>query len=411
MISSTRSSESASRSSWKFASSVISLSSIPSCSVSTSLTRSKTSSLDAAMSPLLRVGHQERADFNTYLGGNLLRSAGLLADGGGQPADDVVLDSPRRKANRVGDRAARGVAVRDHREAPQSQQVRAAVGVGIEALAHPARGRPDQEPTELPAGRGGDLRTKRVEQRLDRPLEELQADVAGEAVANDDVGGALEQLAALDVAAEPKLARLEQRVRLECEVVALLRLLSDRQEADVGLRDAEDLAREHGSHVRELEEVVGARVRVRARIDQHRRPASPGDRYGDRRPVYAANPAQLNEAGCEHRAGVPCRDDRVGAALPDEPARDHERALGLRADSLGRLLVHRDLVGRLDELESGAVETARADEDRLERRGARLECTCDDLLRRSVAAHGVDRDPHWTVYGAEVRSGSMSRPR
>src|SRR6266516_2014545 len=50
-ISSTRSSESATRSSWNEASSVISPSTTPSCSVRTSFTRSKTSSRDAAMSP------------------------------------------------------------------------------------------------------------------------------------------------------------------------------------------------------------------------------------------------------------------------------------------------------------------------------------------------------------------------
>src|ERR671934_824982 len=65
MISSTRSSESASRSSWKEASSVISFSSTPSCSVKTSFTRSNTSSRDAAMSPHLVVGAVERPDSNT----------------------------------------------------------------------------------------------------------------------------------------------------------------------------------------------------------------------------------------------------------------------------------------------------------------------------------------------------------
>src|SRR5207249_4345336 len=62
MISSTRSSESASRSSWKEASSLMSPSSTPSCSVSTSLTRSKTSSRDAAMSPHVGVGVVEGRD-------------------------------------------------------------------------------------------------------------------------------------------------------------------------------------------------------------------------------------------------------------------------------------------------------------------------------------------------------------
>src|SRR6266540_1815794 len=55
------------RSSWKEASSVISPSSTPSCSVRTSFTRSKTSSRDAAMSPHVGVGVVEGADSNTVL--------------------------------------------------------------------------------------------------------------------------------------------------------------------------------------------------------------------------------------------------------------------------------------------------------------------------------------------------------
>src|SRR5204863_1277861 len=133
MISSTRSSESASRSSWKEASSVISLSSIPSCSVRTSLTRSKTSCLDAAMSPLLAVGPQKRADSNSLLRANLFRRPGLRAQADGQPPDDVVLDSAGSQPDRVRDRAPRGVAVRDHDDAADAEQICAAVGVRVEA--------------------------------------------------------------------------------------------------------------------------------------------------------------------------------------------------------------------------------------------------------------------------------------
>ena len=66
--------------------------------------------------------------------------------------------------------------------------------------------------------------------------------------------------------------------------------------------------------------------------------------------------------------------------------------LRLRAHGLGRLLVHRDPLGRLDELETAGVEPGRAEEDRLDRVGPRLEGACDDLLRGAVAPHRVDRD-------------------
>src|SRR5437763_2253348 len=160
MISSTRSSESASRSSWKFASSVISFSSTPSCSVSTSLTRSKTSSRDAAMSPRSGSGGREA-------GG--LYHAVLPLQPLCEPAGNVVLHSPPRQPHGVRDRAARGVPVRDHRNMPEPEEVCAAVGVGIEALPEPPRGRPNEQPAELPSRRGGDLGAQRIQNAGDRP--------------------------------------------------------------------------------------------------------------------------------------------------------------------------------------------------------------------------------------------------
>src|SRR5690348_16368770 len=136
MISSTRSSESASRSSWNEASSVISLSSIPSCSVRTSLTRSKTSSRDAAMSPHL-----------WFRGLKAGRSYSLHRPGkpGCEPSDDVVLDAAAGQPDRVRDRGVRGVPVGDDGEAAQAEQIGAAVRVGIEALAQPPGSGPDEE--------------------------------------------------------------------------------------------------------------------------------------------------------------------------------------------------------------------------------------------------------------------------
>src|SRR5438046_2478803 len=163
MISSTRSSESASRSSWKFASSVISLSSIPSCSVRTSLTRSKTSSLDAAMSPrLYRVGLRSRPTLTASWEGLGTRhlvppeDVPLALPGRVRhPPDVVVLDSAGSEPDGIRDRGAEGVAVRDHHGAAQPEQRGTAVCVGVEPLPETARGGPDQEPAEL-AARGRD---------------------------------------------------------------------------------------------------------------------------------------------------------------------------------------------------------------------------------------------------------------
>ena len=76
------------------------------------------------------------------------------------------------------------------------------------------------------------------------PFEQLQRDVAGEPVGDDDVGGAREQLARLRVSREADPGGLaQQRVRLDRQLVALLGLLADREQPHLGVGDAEDLRR------------------------------------------------------------------------------------------------------------------------------------------------------------------------
>src|SRR4029079_11408989 len=52
-----------------------------------------------------------------------------------QAADDVVVDAAGGEPDGVGDRGRRGIAVRDHDETAQAQEVGASVRVGVEAPA------------------------------------------------------------------------------------------------------------------------------------------------------------------------------------------------------------------------------------------------------------------------------------
>src|SRR5581483_10664074 len=79
-------------------------------------------------------------------------------------------------------------------------------------------------------------------------------------------------------------------MRLERELVALLGLLADRQQPHLGARQAEDLLGEDRAHVAELEQVLGARVRVRAAVEEHRRTVPRRDRDRDRRPEASIAP-------------------------------------------------------------------------------------------------------------------------
>ena len=69
--------------------------------------------------------------------------------------------------------------------------------------------------------------------------------------------------------ANARSAAAEQLVRLERQLVALLVLLADREQPDLGLARAEDLLREDRAHVGELDEVLRSGVRIRARVDEH----------------------------------------------------------------------------------------------------------------------------------------------
>src|SRR5215211_2209955 len=205
MISSTRSSESASRSSWKDASSVISFSSTPSCSASISLTRSKTSSRDANRLSLL-----------FSLSGRGARRCYTVGEAVGEPAHDAVIDPAGGEADRVRDRLRGRVAVGDHGQPAQAEKVGAAVRLGIEPLAHPSRRAPNQKAAELPSRRRLDLLAERVENLRNRALEKLERDVAGEPVADDDICRKPQQLACLGVAAEVETGLLRKELmRLE----------------------------------------------------------------------------------------------------------------------------------------------------------------------------------------------------
>ena len=225
----------------------------------------------------------------------------------------------------------------------------------------------------------------------------------GEAVADDDVGSAREQVAALGVAGEAQVARGEQLVRLERELIPLLGLLADREQPHLGPLDAENLLREHCAHVRELQQVLRPGVRVRAAVEQHGRAALSRDQDGDRRPHDARQAPQLEQRGGQHGARVPGGDDRLRLSLGDRPHRADEGRVRL-AHGLGRLLVHRHDLGRLDERQPLRVEPGGAEEQRPQRAGARVDGAGDDLPRVATAAEGVDR-------GADMRLRSRGAER
>ena len=210
--------------------------------------------------------------------------------------------------------------------------------------------------------------------------------------------------------AKPDCAGLEQSVRLERELVALLGLFADRQQPHLGPRDIEDVLGEDDAHVSELEQVLRASVGVRAAVQEDERAATPRrDRNGDRRPHDAGDSPEMEQPRGQHRAGVAGGEDGVRPSLGDRDVGGDQRGARLCAHGLRRLLVHLDHVRRLDELEAVRVDSGRAEEDDLDPLCGSVQRARDDLVRRPVASHRVDRYAG-QGYGAGVRSGSISRP-
>src|SRR4029450_14161661 len=75
----------------------------------------------------------------------------------------------------------------------------------------------------------------------------------------------------------------------------------------------------------------------------------------------------------------------------------------LGAHGLCRLLVHRDHVRSLDELETVRVDPGRAEEDDLDPLRGSVQRARDDLIRRPVASHRVDRYARTPPAGAGSR--------
>ena len=275
-------------------------------------------------------------------------------------------------------------------------------------MAQPASGRTDQQTAELPAERRADLVPQLAEQLLDRPFEELQGHVSREAVGHDHIRGADQEVAALDVAAEPEpVVVAEEPVRLESQLASLLVLLADRKEADLGVDDAEQLAAEDRAHMGELEQVLRPRVRVRAGVEQHRGAAAGRERDGDRGPCDAGEAAEVEEAGGEHRPGVAGGDYGVRPPIGHRPDGGDEARVGLRPHRVGRLVGHRDDLRRLDERQPFRVEAGRAEERHVDPVRGRVERTEDHRIGCVVPAERVERDCR-QVTG---RSGAAARSR
>ena len=237
--------------------------------------------------------------------------------------------------------------------------------------------RAHQQVREPASPRPPELGSPQVEDEAREPLEELDHHVARDSVGHDDVGEMLGQVAALDVADEPKRRRVEQLGRALDPRIALALLLADAQQRDARRVDTQDALGEDRAHPRVLGEVLRCRVGVGTDVDEHHRPRVGDHLDGQPGPVDARQPAELEDAGRHPGTGVAGGHDRVGLAVADELRRDEDRRVLLLAQRERRVLVHADDGSGVDDADVGGQRAGdRADGVGRRRRGSARSSGC-----------------------------------
>jgi hypothetical protein len=309
---------------------------------------------------------------------------------------DGVLDHPRPRAS-----------VRDDAHTLHAEQRRAAIPLVVEPGAGSVETGPEGQQRQRRDRSLLEVLAQRAEDEAGDALEELDDNVADEAIADDDVGPVSDHVVRLDVADEMQVRGGQLGVRLAGLLVPLVDLLADVQQADPRVLHAEDVLGKDRAHGRELDEVVGLGVHVGADVEQHDR-AGGGDHVGrERRTVDPADAPKAEDRGGHRGAGRAGADHRIGVAVADQIRGDDDRGAALRAQRGGRMLPHLDHLGRVDEAQVGGLWApvlgdlafdARhvTDKDDLVSGSSDgvVDRSADDFARGEIATHRVDRDPH-----------------
>ena len=230
----------------------------------------------------------------------------------------------------------------DHADAPHAQQHRSPDVVGTHLV-----GQRRQQAERFGARRpavGEPVQNQAHEVRR-RALQRLQQHVAGEAVGDHHVGGAVEHIAAFDVAVEvDHVVRSEQLVGFFDEQVSLLGFLADRQQAHLRRLHAETDAAVRRAEARELVQPLGVAVGHGARIEQDacRAAAGHGECRGYGRACHSRQPPQPEQGRRCHRSRVAGTDHCGGLAVAHGVGGTTDRGVLLRPHRTAGLLGHLD---------------------------------------------------------------------
>ena len=206
-------------------------------------------------------------------------------------------------------------------QAAQAEQRGAVVAAMIDPRLEVLEHRQSHQRGQPGIQRARELLLDEARQHRCKAFGRLERDVADEPVAHDDVGRALEDVVAFDIAVEVELplARgfAQQLAGLLDRLAALDRLFADVQQADARIFPAFDCGDQRAAHHRELQQMLGAAVDIRAQVE-HGRVAVAFVRH-HRRDRGAVDPFERAQQVTRHRhqrAGVAGR-----ARKPAPPAR------------------------------------------------------------------------------------------
>ena len=251
--------------------------------------------------------------------------------------------------------------------AAQPEQDRAAGRVGVQFAPQAAERRSQQQPAERGERAGAGGVADGAGDCLRRPLHQLQGDVAGKAVGDDDVGLGGRKVAALDVADEVDPSAPASS---SCASTTSSRPFPASSPTvsrpTRGSLDAEHRLAEGGAEEGELDQVLGAHVDVGADVEEEDRLARHRELHREGRPLHALQAAQAEGGRRHRRPGRAGADHRRGAPLGDvAAARTTEASFLARTAAHGVLLVADPLRGRhdLDPLDTVQAELALGAED------------------------------------------------